>query len=240
MLFAWWLSGLFAQVYRYQRVSNPVEKQQTKWIVYGVALAVAGYGIYGLLQAVLVVRNPTSIPAVIFQLVGVPIFLLCVFLVPLTFTFSMLRYRLWDIDVIIRRTLIYGGLTATLILIYIATVILLQSIVTAVGGQQSALITAFSTLAIAALFNPLRRRIQSDIDRRFYRKRYDSDQIVAAFSASLRDQVDLDQLCDRLLVVVEDTLQPAHVNLWLRQTDLPANENLLPTNQRRGVGHELD
>lgn len=221
LLFTWWVSGLFAQVYRYRKVSNPIERQQTKWIVYGVALAVIGYGIYGLLQSLVFVRNPSSIGSAIFQLIGVPIFLLCVFLVPLTFTFSILRYRLWDIDVIIRKTLVYGGLTATLIVIYIAIVVLLQSLVTAVGGQQSVVITAISTLAIAALFNPLRRRIQTDIDRRFYRKRYDADQIVAAFNAGLRDQVNLEQFCNRLLVVVEESLQPDSVNLWLRPNGKP-------------------
>jgi hypothetical protein len=221
LLMAWWTSGLYAQIYRYRRVSNPIERQQTKWIVFGVALAVVVYGLYGPLQYWLVTTNPSGTAAAVFQLVGVPLFLLCDLIIPLAFTFSILRYRLWDIDVIIRRTLVYGGLTATLLLIYIASVVLLQSLVTAVGGQQSAVVTVISTLLIAALFNPLRRRIQSDIDRRFYRSHYDSEKIVAAFSAGLRDQVDLDQLRDRLLVVLEDTLQPESVSLWLRNSSLP-------------------
>jgi hypothetical protein len=219
LLMGWWASGLYAQVYRYRRVSDPVEQQQTKWVVWGVALAVFGYGLYGPTHYYFTQINPLSLGAAVFQLTGFLIFLLCVFLVPLTFTFSILRYRLWDIDVIIRRTMVYGGLTATLIFVYLVTIILLQQLIGSITERAASPIAiAISTLAIAALFNPLRNRIQHDIDRRFYRQRYDADKIVADFSAGLRDQVDLDQIRDRLLVVLEDTLQPRIANLYLLES----------------------
>jgi hypothetical protein len=187
-----------------------------------LTFAVAGYGLYGPVHAYYANFNPVSLGAAIFQLTGYLVFLLCVFLVPLTFAFSILRYRLWDIDVIIRRTLVYGGLTATLILLYVVTVVLLQQLIGSFTEQAaSPIAVVISTLAIAALFNPLRIRIQRDIDRRFYRQRYDSEKIVAAFSAGLRDEVDLNQIRDRLLVVLEDTLQPKSVNLWLLESGSP-------------------
>jgi len=146
-------------------------------------------------------------------------------LVPLSFAFAIFRYRLWDIDILIRRSLVYGGLTATLAVVYFSSVVLMQALVTAAsstalrpgGGQQSAVITVISTLLIVVLFTPLRRRIQNNIDRRFFRKKYDAEKTVAAFSAGLRQEVDLEQIGERLLAVVEETMQPDRVSLWLRE-----------------------
>jgi hypothetical protein len=129
----------------------------------------------------------------------------------------VLRYRLWDIDVIINRTLVYSTLTFILALVYAGLIIALQALMHALTGQASEnpLAIVGSTLVITALFQPLRRRTQSVIDRRFYRRKYDAARTLAAFSATLRNQVDLDQLSEQLLAVVEETLQPTHVSLWL-------------------------
>jgi hypothetical protein len=153
-------------------------------------------------------------------------------LIPLSFGFAILRYRLWEIDHIINRTLVYASLTVLLALIYLGLVIALQSLVrvlTGAGTQQPLIIVA-STLMIAALFQPLRRRIQAIIDRRFYRRKYDVAKTVEAFSATLRNEVDLSQLSEQLLAVVQETMQPTHISLWLRQPEPSRERNtrLLP------------
>ena len=138
---------------------------------------------------------------------------------------SILRYRLWAIDLLINRTLVYGALTATLVGTYLGTVIGLQAAFRAVTDQGSAVAVVMSTLAIAALFQPLRRGIQTFIDRRFYRRKYDAALTVAAFGDRIRDEVDLEKLREELVGVVHETMQPTHASLWLRPTGTRRRES---------------
>jgi hypothetical protein len=213
-----WLSVvillLIALFYRYHFASSPLQRQQTKWVISG--LCVAGIISVGLIVPTLLFSSLGQAGS-LYQLILQPAEIVVVLIVPISIGLAILRYRLWDIDIIIRRTLVYGTLTALLALIYFGLVIALQSLVHLLTGtlSEQPLIIVASTLAIAALFQPLRRRIQRMIDRRFYRRKYDAVKTLAAFSATLRNEVDLNRLSEQLLTVVEETMQPAHVSLWL-------------------------
>ncbi len=156
--------------------------------------------------------EPSSLYPVAFNMVSTFLLLF----VPLSFGFAMLRSRLWEIDVLINRTLVYGTLTASLALVYVGLVIGLQALLRSIISHDSGVAIVISTLAIYWLFQPLRRRIQAIIDRRFYRSKYNAAKTVEAFSATLRQEVDLDQLREQLLAVVHETIQPTFVSLWLR------------------------
>ena len=208
-------SILFAQIYRYWRVSNIVQRQQTKWVVLGSAVGVGG--ILGLTLLFSIVLPAPAPSAGLPDLVVFTAFSLFALLIPLSIGVAILRSRLWDIDLLIRRTLIYAALTALLALAYFGSVVVLESVVRALTGQtQSQVVTVISTLAIAALFVPLRRWVQGFIDRRFYRRKYDAARTLAAFSNTVRDEVELGRLAEHLTEVVEETLQPESVSLWIR------------------------
>jgi hypothetical protein len=221
------LVGIGAQIFRYRWSSTPLQRQQTKWAVFGFA------GWFVCLVALLLalaflpaLRDPLPdfvLDRYIFAFVG----LLPILFIPAGISISILRYRLWDIDLIIRRTLVYSLLTGLLSLLYFSGVALLQGVLTAdrgrltagegaVSGPPSAVVIVFTTLLIAALFNPLRRRVQDFIDRRFYRQKYDAEKALAEFADSARSETDLGQLSQRLTGTVQETLQPERVSLWLR------------------------
>jgi hypothetical protein len=213
-------SSLYAQVYRYRYYSTPLQRQQTKWMVYGVAVMVVAIIGQQLLTA-LVLPYSTATPAesVVLDLISMLLSTMTA-LVPIAVGLAILRYRLYDIDIIINRTLVYGTLTAALALVYFGSVVLLQALFrTATGQAQSEVVTVISTLTIAALFTPLRHRIQALIDHRFYRRKYDAARTLAVFSTAARDVVDLEQLTAELIYAVEETMQPAHTSLWLRPAE---------------------
>jgi hypothetical protein len=204
------------QVYRYRRVSSSRERQQTKWVVFGFAVPIT-FMVLGIVPYLIFpqLTAPGSLYLPAYAAVQDFLFLL----IPLSFGLAMLRSRLWDIDVLINRTLVYGALTLILTLVYVGLVIGLSALLRSIISQDSGVALVLSTLAIYWLFGPLRRRIQRIIDRRFYRSKYDAAKTVAAFSSTLRAQVDLDQLREHLLAVVQETMQPSHVSLWLREPD---------------------
>ena len=203
--YAWMLSvillpaALLAPIWRYRRAQN-VERQQLKWFVYFAALTL-------LLLPLSFIDDST---------IGESILLFLMLILPAATAIAILRHRLYDIDVVVKRTLLYGTLSAILAAIYFANVIILQAIFTSISGQSSDAAIAISTLIIAVLFTPLRRHIQEFIDRRFFRNKYNAEQTLARFAIVSRDEVDMDKLSAALLNVVEETMQPESVNLLLK------------------------
>jgi hypothetical protein len=194
-------------------VSDFAQRQQTKWVVLGIVAAAVGYCLFlvlNLLQG-----------GILASLLGYTAALLLLSFLMVSIVVAVLRFRLYDIDLIINRTLVYSTLTVMLVALYFAAIVMLQRIFVLLTGQQSTLAVVASTLLIAALFNPLRRRIQSFIDRRFYRRKYDVRKTLEAFSIKLRNETDLEALNNDLVEVVSETMQPAHVSLWLRSDPPP-------------------
>jgi hypothetical protein len=205
------VSLLWSQIYRYRRSSSEAQRRQTKWVVFGTTLAIVGTFPSRVPLDFSLVDGDTPFVLLVLK-VG---FALSFLLLPLSMGVAVLRSHLFDIDVVINRTLVYGSLTATLVALYFVGIVVLQRLFVALTGEKSTLAVVASTLVIAALFTPLRRRIQSFIDRRFYRRKYDARKTLEAFSAQLRDETDLNALSDDLVGVVRETMQPAHVSLWL-------------------------
>ncbi len=214
------LASVLSLVLRYRR-SRGEERQQIKWIAFAASVV-------GVLYLIAMITS-FIFPSVAWFQAGSPLWLdlidytalLSFTLVPIAVGVAMLRYRLYDIDLVINRTLVYGSLTATLVVLYLGGVAAAQVVFRAITGQeqQPQFAVVVSTLAIAALFNPLRRRIQSFIDRRFYRRKYDAAKTLEDFGARLKDETDLDGLSEDLVGVVRATMQPEHVSLWLRRPE---------------------
>jgi hypothetical protein len=205
------LASVVSLIVRFRR-SRGVERQQLKWFTY------AGTTTLALLLSTELVAVPATWQVVIMPLVAA---------IPVSVGIAILRYRLWDIDIIIRRTLVYSTLTFILALIYIGCIVVIRTLVAPLTGGSELAIVA-STLAIAALFTPLRRRIQTIIDQRFYRRKYDAAKVLAAFGATVRDETNLDALTNAMLLVVDETVQPEFVGLWQPQIHergrMPNNE----------------
>ena len=211
------LASALSLVMRYRRSRGDV-RQQIKWIAFAASLVALTY----LIAIVALFIHPSEI----WFAAGLPLWLdlieyaalLSITSVPIAIGFAVLKYRLYDIDLIVNRTLVYGSLTGALALVYFGGVTVTQALFRNITGQEQLpqLVIVASTLVIAALFNPLRRRIQSFIDRRFYRAKYDARKILEAFSVRLREETDLEALNEDLVEVVRETMQPAHVSLWLR------------------------
>ncbi len=220
------LVGGYAQITRY-RHAGPIERQQVKWVMLALLVWLGFFLGAALLINFTGIANPAVAGpsrALLFHLVFTTAYLLSFIGLPISIVVAILRYRLFDIDVIIRKTLVWGALSVLLGLVYFGGVTLLQSVFTAVSGSlnfdqaQSPLSIVISTLVIAALFNPLRRRVQDFVDRRFYRRKYNAEQALASFATLARQEVDPEEIGERFLGVVEETVQPESASLWLRKT----------------------
>ena len=217
------LASVLSLVMRYRR-SRGEERQQIKWIAFAASFV-------GLLYLIAMVCA-FIIPSGAWFQAGSPLWLdllgyaalISFTVVPIAVGFAILRYRLYNIDRIINRTLVYGSLTAVLVALYVGGVVVLQYVFRGLAGSGSQLAIVASTLLIAALFNPLRRRVQNLIDHGFYRRKYDAAKTLEAFSAKLRDETDMDALNSELLSTVRETMQPEHVSLWLREPERGAKD----------------
>jgi hypothetical protein len=201
--------AILVSILGYRQSFSIKERRQTRWVLWGILVATVPWLVIEVAPSLL--GKPTP---------NLPIIGVLWWAIPISFAIAILRENLFDIDIIIRRTLVYGALTLTLGLIYFGDVLVLQWLLQTLTGQsQSPVVIVISTLAIAALFNPLRKRIQNNIDRRFYRRKYDVDKMLEAFAAQLRHEVDLDEISQSLLAVAAESMQPENARLWLRDWD---------------------
>lgn len=231
----WLGAGVAAQIYRYRHVSNRMQQQQTKWVACGVVATVLGYVVFLLPRLLFPAVLESSTAQVVYVVLGVPFLYGVALLLPLSLGLAIQRARLFDIDVLINRTLVYGALTgsATAILatVYIVLSVVLQQALLSVSSQRSqlevlvsTLVVGLTTLGLVIGFQPVRRRLQTTIDRRFYRAKYDAAQTLASFGAGLRREVDAAELGERLLSVVCETMQPSLISLWLLARDASPDE----------------
>lgn len=224
----WWLpvplvlSTIGSQIYRYFRKSDPIQRAQTKWIVYVVGLLaplMIAYGVFVPITPDRALAADQLASTLVSTLVWQTVSWAAGLLIPIAFAIAILRYRLWDIDVVIRRTLVYAVVTALLGLVFYGSIILLQRLFTGVTGETSPVAIVASTLVIAALFSPLRRRVQDFVDRRFYRRKYDAQAVLNEFAAVARSETDIERLAAALEGAVGETMQPSSISTWIaRQT----------------------
>lgn len=216
IMLALFFIGISTQVYRYRRISDNTQRQQTKWLLFGITLAfllatpyVLGVNVFGLAT-----RPGES--TLFVRLLGRTLRQVAFCLIPITLVFSMLRYRLWEVDRLLNRTLVYTVLTAALGALYVGSIFLLQQLFRAITGvPNSVLVIVISTIGIAALFEPLRQFLTQVINKRFFRAKYDADQTLAAFSLVLQNEVDLERVKAHLANAAESALQPEHISVWV-------------------------
>ena len=214
------LGAVISLLVRFRRARGD-ERQQIKWFASAAALTFVWILVDQVFAELISIEG--GVPEAILAFTSASASLV-IPSIPIATGIAILRYRLYDIDILINRTLVYGSLTAMLVSLYFVGIVVLQRVFVLLTGEQSTLAVVASTLSIAALFNPLRRRIQSFIDRRFYRRKYDAAKTLEAFSATLRSETDLDRLGEHLAGVVGETMRPAHVSLWLRSSEGPTNQ----------------
>jgi hypothetical protein len=199
-------------------IREPVPRMQIRWIAFGGLIGIVGLMIVALAEEIMkgaVAARSNGQDSTFFWFDLIQSLLSAA--LPLSLAIAILRYRLWDIDIIINRSLVYGTLTGVLALIYFGSVVLLEALFRTLTGQGSTIAIVISTLVIAGLFSPLRRRVQLLIDRRFYRRKYDAEQILGRFAASVRDEADLDRLTAELQRVAKSAMQAEHVSIWLKE-----------------------
>ena len=220
------ITTIAAQIYRYRRASTPVQRQQTKWAIAGLFAVLVANQLFWLPSGFTPLGQTLYMPAsfLFYQLVMLAL--------PITFFIAIQRHRLYEIDTIINRALVYGSVTVVLAAVYVGCIVAFQSVSRALlptpGRADDPIIIVVSTLLIAALFQPLRRRIQRAVDRRFYRTRYDARKAVEAFGTTLRQEVDIATFREHLLSVVQQTMEPAHLSLWLSETSDRGNTPSAP------------
>ena len=217
------IAAIYAQLYRYRHTSSVIERQQTKWVVFAIVITMLLDVVFTLLSLFFSTLAPLGLTRSVYAFISACLYPLELILFPLAIGIAVLRYRLWDIDILINRTWVYGTLTVILTGVYVGLVIGLQALLRGIISQDNSVAIVISTLAIVVLFLPLRHRLQQLIDRRFYRSKYDAAKIIGAFSATLRNQVDLNTLSEQLVAVVQETMQPTFVSLWLRPTQQNAH-----------------
>jgi len=209
-------SGIIAQVYRYKQVLNPVQRQQTKWVIFGSTTAFLGFVIYHIPLVFIPGFDQPTFERLMHIFFGIPVYHAMLVMAPLTIMLSILRYRLWDIDFLINRSIVSGLLTLALGALYFGSVVSVSLVLSTLTGQnRPAIVTAIATLVVAAAFNPLRRRLRRSIDRRFYRKKYDTILTLNAFGSVVRNEVDLHTLTYQLMKTISETMEPRSVSVWL-------------------------